>query len=127
MITPQEFFNLLSDQTRLRCLLLLHMQKELCVCEFGDILGGIQPKISRHLSLLRRSGFVLDERRGQWVYYRLSPTIDPWMKKVLVFTLENLRYIDPYLTDLEKNKTLCNQRICNGEITPKNLVHFSKE
>ncbi len=102
MITPQEFFTLLSDETRLRCLLLLQREKELCVCEFSQILNSIQPKISRHLSLLRKSGLVSDERRGQWVYYRLNANVPNWMKKVLAATLEDLKKTEPYQSDIKK-------------------------
>lgn len=102
MITPPEFFTLLSDETRLRCLLLLQKEKELCVCEFSHILESIQPKISRHLSLLRKSGLVSDERRGQWVYYRLSERLQTWMKHVLATTLEDLKNKEPYQSDLKK-------------------------
>ena len=48
--TPNELFSLLSDETRLRCLVLLQKEGELCVCEISQIIGSIQPKISRHLS-----------------------------------------------------------------------------
>lgn len=99
MIKPQEFFTLLSDETRLRCLLLLQKEKELCVCELSHVLGSIQPKISRHLSLLRKSGIVLDERRGQWVYYRLNEKLQTWMKQVLKTILENLKNTEPYCND----------------------------
>lgn len=102
MIAPEEFFMLLSDETRLRCLLLLHKEKELCVCELCEILGSIQPKISRHLSLLRNSGLVSDERRGQWVYYRLSEKLQPWMKKVIATAVENLKNTEPYHSDFKK-------------------------
>ncbi len=112
MISPQEFFNLLSDETRLRCLLLLQKEKELCVCEFSHILGSIQPKISRHLSLLRTSGLVLDERRGQWVYYRLNEGIQMWMQQVLSATLENLKDTHPYQSDCEKSTSIRNKNIC---------------
>lgn len=112
MISPQEFFNLLSDETRLRCLLLLQKEKELCVCEFSHILGSIQPKISRHLSLLRTSGLVLDERRGQWVYYRLNKGMQTWMQQVLAAVLENLKDTNPYQSDFEKSTCICNKNIC---------------
>ena len=102
MISPQEFFTLLSDETRLRCLLLLQKEKELCVCEFSQILESIQPKISRHLSLLRKSGLVSDERRGQWVYYCLSERLQSWMKQVLANTLESLKECEPYRSDFAK-------------------------
>ncbi len=112
MISPQEFFNLLSDETRLRCLLLLQKEKELCVCEFSHILESIQPKISRHLSLLRISGLVLDERRGQWVYYRLNEQIQTWMQQVLTATLESHKDTQPYQSDFEKSACVRNKNIC---------------
>lgn len=102
MMSPQDFFALLSDETRLRCLLLLKKEKELCVCEFSHILGSLQPKISRHLSLLRNSGLVEDERRGQWVYYRLNEGMQGWMLQMLANALENLKDVQPYQSDLEK-------------------------
>lgn len=112
MISPQEFFNLLSDETRLRCLLLLQKEKELCVCELTHILGCIQPKISRHLSLLRTSRLVLDERRGQWVYYRLNEGIPPWIQQVLAATLENLKETQPYQSDFEKSRAFREKNMC---------------
>lgn len=110
---PQEFFNLLSDETRLRCLLLLHQEKELCVCEFSHILESIQPKISRHLAHLRKSGLVTDERRGQWVYYRLSDDLQKWMQQILITTMEDLKNIEPYRSDFEKLSILDKQNLCS--------------
>jgi len=112
MITPQEFFNLLSDETRLRCLLLLQKEKELCVCELGQILESIQPKISRHLSLLRLSGLVLDKRKGQWVYYRLNEEMPDWMQQILVCTFNQFQEQEPFFTDLEKSSKLCDNDVC---------------
>lgn len=113
MISPQEFFTLLSDETRLRCLMLLYHEKELCVCEFSHILGSIQPKISRHLSLLRKSGLISDERRGQWVYYRLSDKLQTWMKSILSATLDNLKDHEPYRADLAKITSGRGTNLCN--------------
>lgn len=53
MFTAVEFFKLVADDTRLRCLLLLVQEGELCVCELMTALNESQPKISRHLALLR--------------------------------------------------------------------------
>lgn len=113
MITPHEFFSLLSDETRLRCLLLLQQEEELCVCELSSVLESIQPKISRHLSLLRKSGLVLDERRGQWVYYRLNEKLPAWMKQVLVTALQDLKTQKPYKTDFVKIARLRNKNCCD--------------
>lgn len=112
MMIPQEFFALLSDETRLRCLLLLKKKKEICVCEFSYILNSIQPKISRHLAHLRKSGLVLDERRGQWVYYQLNISLQKWMQKILIATLENLQELEPYLSDVKKINALCKKNPC---------------
>lgn len=112
MKTPKELFSLLSDETRLRCLVLLHKEAELCVCEINQIIGGVQPKISRHLALLRKSELVLDERRGQWVYYRLNPSLPEWAKKIIKSSLELLMKEEPYHSDIKKIPSLKNQSLC---------------
>ncbi len=112
MISPQELFALLSDETRLRCLLLLQRERELCVCELSQVIGSIQPKISRHLALLRQSGIVSDERRGQWVYYRLGESLEPWGQKILVYALKDLKNLEPYHSDFKKLQKLRNSNPC---------------
>lgn len=112
MITPSELFSLLSDETRLRCLILLLKERELCVCEISQIIGSIQPKISRHLALLRNSGLVSDERRGQWVYYSLSPSLPDWAKRIIKSTLENLIEEEPYHSDIKRISSLKKENIC---------------
>ena len=64
-------FKLLSDETRLRIIVLLY-QQDLCVCELGGILEVSQPKISKNLSKLRDMNLVLDERREKFVFYSLK-------------------------------------------------------
>ncbi len=54
----------LSDQTRLVCVLLIHQQQELCVCELMVALEESQPKVSRHLEVsfaLHRCNFLDDQ------------------------------------------------------------------
>ncbi|HWR41318.1 MAG TPA: metalloregulator ArsR/SmtB family transcription factor [Patescibacteria group bacterium] len=65
-----DFFKLLADETRLRIVVLLRAG-ELCVCELCEVLELPQPKVSQQLAKLRDRGLVKDERRGQWVFYRL--------------------------------------------------------
>lgn len=112
MMTPDELFSLLSDDTRLRCLVLLQKKGELCVCEFSQIIGSIQPKISRHLALMRKSGLVSDERRGQWVYYSLNQSLPDWAKRIIVATLENLMSEEPYRSDIKKIHSLGKDNLC---------------
>ena len=87
MITPTEVFKSLADETRVRAILLIAEQGELCVCELMCALDDSQPKISRHLAQLRSNGLLLDRRQGQWVYYRLNPALPAWVSAVLDITL----------------------------------------
>src|ERR1700722_7114269 len=112
MKKPTELFSLLSDETRLRCLVLLQKEEELCVCEISKIIGSIQPKISRHLALMRKSGLVSDERRGQWVYYSLNQSLPDWAKRIIESTSENLMAQEPYRSDLKKMNSLKKENIC---------------
>jgi ArsR family transcriptional regulator len=68
-------FKALGDETRLRVVALLS-HGELCVCHVEEALGVSQPKVSRHLAILRAAGLVDHRRDGSWVYYRLAPQPD---------------------------------------------------
>lgn len=83
MLTPSQLFKSLSDETRVRCLALLHRQGKLCVCELTYALDVLQPKISRHLAQLRQVGVLLDSREGQWVFYQIHPELPHWAKEIL--------------------------------------------
>ncbi|HEX9626900.1 MAG TPA: metalloregulator ArsR/SmtB family transcription factor [Acidiferrobacterales bacterium] len=87
-IDPPTLFRLLADETRLRCLTLLAAEGELCVCELTHALGLSQPKVSRHLAVLRENGVVSDRRAGLWVYYRLNPELPDWARGVLRAAVE---------------------------------------
>ena len=83
LVDPVHFFRMLADETRLRCLLLLAVEGELCVCELVHALELIQPKVSRHLAALREAGVVTDRREGQWIYYRLNDALPEWAKTAI--------------------------------------------
>lgn len=103
MVSPLEFFKSVADDTRLRCLLLLHEKKELRVGDITRALGQSQPKVSRHLAHLRSSGLLKDRRQGQWVYYRLSPELPGWVTAVLEQTAEaNSDFVDENLLRLQE-------------------------
>jgi ArsR family transcriptional regulator len=72
----ERLFQALGDATRLRILGLL-LTGEVCVCDIHDSLGISQPKASRHLAYLRKSGLVETRREGLWVHYRLADSSDP--------------------------------------------------
>lgn len=76
------FFKALADPTRLRIINLIGDQ-EVCVCFFVEILNTNQPKISRHLTYLRRAGLVAARREGVWIHYRLATPKDENAAKIL--------------------------------------------
>lgn len=83
-LTPLLLFKCLADETRLQLLQLVHAERELCVCELTCALALSQPKVSRHLALLRKADLLVDRRQGQWVYYRINPQLPGWAKDVLL-------------------------------------------
>ena len=79
---PRLLFKTLADPTRLRLLNLLACG-ETCVCELADTLRVVQPKVSRHLARLKRSGLVDARRNGKWMHYRWAQHGDPLVRHVL--------------------------------------------
>jgi ArsR family transcriptional regulator len=70
-------FKALGEPVRLRLLSLIacHDGGEACVCELTDAFDLSAPTISHHLKVLRESGLITSERRGTWIYYRISPQV----------------------------------------------------
>lgn len=62
----------LSDPIRLRIVLLLQAEGELCVCDLMAVLKLPQSTVSRHLAYLKRSCWVDTRRDGLWMHYMLS-------------------------------------------------------
>lgn len=78
---PHQFFKLLADETRVRCLLSIAREESLCVAEITEAINESQPKVSRHLALLRSNGLIKDTRKGQWVFYSINQSLPGWAKK----------------------------------------------
>lgn len=115
-VSPITFYKALADDTRLKSLLLIAAEQEVCVCEFMVALNeNSQPKISRHLALLKKTGILLDRKYQQWVFYSLNPSLPIWMHEVITSTLINEpTYIEQELTRLTamgerpvRHKTCC--------------------
>ena len=106
-LEPQRLLSSLSDDTRLRIVSLLSLHDELCVCELVKVLESIQPKISKHLGILRSNGLIVGRREGQWVHYRLNPDMPVWASNTISELLQGCRSRSPYLDD---GKRLNNSR-----------------
>ena len=104
-----EVFKQFADSTRLRCLLLLQSEGELCVCELIHAIAESQPKISRHLAHLRKSGLVVDRKDGLWVHYSLNPALPDWVNSVLQETIAANEKQPPYFSDRESLSNMLNR------------------
>ncbi|WP_095498420.1 metalloregulator ArsR/SmtB family transcription factor [Paraferrimonas haliotis] len=82
-MSPIQFYKCLADEIRLKSVLLILQENELCVCELMVALNEVQPKVSRHLAQLRKCGLLVDRRQGQWVFYRINPSLPEWAKRSL--------------------------------------------
>ncbi|WP_404365880.1 metalloregulator ArsR/SmtB family transcription factor [Marinobacter sp.] len=98
---PASVFKALGDESRLGIMLMIQQEEELCVCELTRVLEASQPSISRQLSQLREQGLLADERRGQWVYYRLHPMLPGWIHSLLGETAKaSARFLSPLMERL---------------------------
>jgi ArsR family transcriptional regulator len=84
-----QLFKTLADETRLRILMLLYAEGELCVCDIIAALLLPQSTVSRHLATLKKSAMVIDRREGLWIYYSINRNnllmaeMEPFLKKGL--------------------------------------------
>jgi len=108
-ISPEQLIQALADQTRLRSILLLHQEGELCVCELMHALDVIQPKISRHLALLRDLDIVISRRQGQWIYYQLTPDLPFWSFNVIEAMQQGAKDSLPFSMDVKNLKNMPNR------------------
>ncbi|MGO2011659.1 MAG: metalloregulator ArsR/SmtB family transcription factor [Pseudoalteromonas sp.] len=118
-LDPIQFFKCLADETRLKTLLLVLQEQELCVCELVAALSLSQPKVSRHLAQLRNCELLTDRRQGQWVFYRLNDALPRWATEVIEKTaLNNNDFLNDSITllnemgDRPTRATIC----CEGSI-----------
>ncbi|AXR66476.1 ArsR/SmtB family transcription factor [Leptospira mayottensis] len=86
----------LSDETRVRILHILSLSP-LNVQEITEVLKMGQSRVSRHLKILTDAGFLIPEREGSWVYYRIieekkAPTFSSEVTELLLSYKEDLPF-----------------------------------
>lgn len=69
-----EVFKALADPTRRKILDLLK-DGDLTAGEIAENFAISKPSISNHLKILKMAELVLDEKRGQYIFYSLNSTI----------------------------------------------------
>ncbi|MBC7901529.1 MAG: metalloregulator ArsR/SmtB family transcription factor [Saprospiraceae bacterium] len=103
---PELFFSALADITRLRLLNLMR-DGEVCVCFFAETLGTNNPKISRHLSYLKRASLVTGRRDGKWMHYRITEPGEKKAAGVFKATMEMLKSDKGMEADRKKMLEVC--------------------
>jgi ArsR family transcriptional regulator len=46
-------------------------KEERCVCDLTEMIGADMSTVSKHLSVLKQAGILIDDKRGNQVFYRL--------------------------------------------------------
>jgi ArsR family transcriptional regulator len=81
-------FKSLSEEVRIRILLLLHEQEELCICDLMAALELPQSTVSRHVAYLKNTGWLNDRRGGIWMYYSLVNPLDIRHRSLLTLIVD---------------------------------------
>ncbi len=70
----QETFKALSDPTRRE---IVHLLKDgkMTAGEIVAHFSSTNATISHHLSILKKAGLILDEKKGKYVYYELNTSV----------------------------------------------------
>ena len=87
MIRTMNITKALSDHNRVRVVMALAENHELCVCQITAFLEIAMATVSRHMNILQGADLVQSRKDGRWVYYRLSDSFDnhlmSWLKESL--------------------------------------------
>ena len=86
----------------------------MCVCDLLSVLELPQPKVSRHLGVLREAEMLASRRKGTWIYYRLNPELPLWAAQVLSAMADGAVHGQTYQQDRKRlEQAICNAVCCN--------------
>lgn len=106
-------FKALGDANRLRIVKMLG-ERDLCLCEIREVLGLSNSTVSKHLSILRDAGLLLDSKDGKWVNFRLNTKAhSPHIRSVLSLLGKSYEEDEAVSEDRQKLKTVDRDKICN--------------
>jgi ArsR family transcriptional regulator len=93
-----EILKALADPLRLRLLLVL-MEKEMCVCQLMAVLRVSQPMVSRSLAILQRAGLLKDRKERKLKFYRLNEDMDEECRRFVMLLKEALWDDETFVRD----------------------------
>lgn len=80
---PEQLFAALSDETRLRILMMLESEPRLCVCHVQSLLEKPQSTVSRHMGILMTEGWLESSQKGTANLYALRADLPLWIREIL--------------------------------------------
>jgi ArsR family transcriptional regulator len=101
-MNASDLFAAFANPTRLRILNLLLAEKEICVCDLCATLDLLQPRVSRHLALLREAGLVDVREEGKWKFYALADPPTPLHRTLLRCVGSCLGEVDDLAADRDR-------------------------
>lgn len=108
-----KLFKALSDPNRLRILKMLQT-KSLCVCEITAVINLATSTVSKHLSILRDTGFIIEEKEGKWVNYMINPQPADQRISSVLSTLDFWISDDSQIiSDKQKIRTVDRNEVCS--------------
>ncbi len=113
-----KLYKCLCDLQRLRILNLL-MQGPLCVCHLQEILCETQVKTSKQLHYMKKLGFVLAKREGNWMVYSLPSPSHPLLHANLSCLLNSTGEYPCFAEDLLKRSAILQRFIDNRAECPQ--------
>ena len=110
--TTINVFRALDDPNRLRILKMLE-GRELCVCEVRAVLELSTSTVSKHLTILRDAGLILDRKEGKWVNFKLNTAAEGLVHQLLGVLKTGLVDEKQIAQDREKAKHVDRNQLCS--------------
>ncbi len=105
----------LADRQRLRILAAL-TGRELCVCQIIALIKLAPSSVSKHLYILKMAGLISGEKRGKWIYYKLSiKSLSTQVSSLLRTLLKTLKATEEIKKDTKELEKICSEdleKIC---------------
>ncbi len=106
-------FKALSDPNRIRIIKML-AERELCMCEIRSVLDLSNSTVSKHLTILRDAGLLLDAKEGKWVNFRLNDKSEhPFVRSLIGLIKKSFGDDETIKEDSVKLRRVDRKKICS--------------
>lgn len=105
----EKILKILADKNRLRILMLL-LERKMCVCELSHIIGISGPSISRHIKKIMDEEIICGEKDGLWTNYYICN--NDLFNSLFAQVAEALKYDEQILDDKKKIPSLDRECLC---------------